>query len=183
MKQFLMGIVLILSTLFAQAQAIDENNVLKVESLGWSGTNYVIKVTNKVSCSTTIRISYQNGTKDTTLSSSAVATIFLPNVVPTSSQIKVKRLSGATCISNPSSSWLEVCVLHSPLAIKFTSFSAQRVSADSVKITFSSEEDNTIEYYVAKISFDGKVWKEVAIVIPDGIVGNKTYTVTVKIKP
>ena len=176
---------MMVASLFARSQTyplIAENNIIKVESLGWSSPYYMIKVTNKGNCSTTIRINYVAGTKDTTLSANAVATIRLSNVLPTATYIRVKRTSGGGCVVNCSENYVYVGIATS-LPIKFKSFNAQRISADSVKITFESEEDNTIEYYVARISFDGKTWKEVAIVMPDGIVGSKTYSVTVKIKP
>ncbi len=178
---------MMVASLFARSQTtyplIAENNIVKVESLGWSNPNYIIRVTNKGNCNTTIRINYVTGTKDTTLSAKAVATIKLSNVSPTATYIRVKRTSGGSCVSNCSENYVYVGIATS-LPIKFKSITAQRISVDSVKITFESEEDNTIEYYVAKISLDGgKTWKEVAIVMPDGIVGSKTYSVTVKIKP
>lgn len=178
---------MMVASLFARSQTyplISENNIVKVESLGWSYPNYVIKVTNKGNCNTTFRINYLTGTKDTTLSANAVAVIKLSNVSPTATYIRVKRTSGGSCVSNCSESYVYVGITNTALAIKFKSFSAQRISADSVKIVFESEEDNTIEYYVARISLDGgKTWKEVAIVMPDGIIGSKTYSVTIKIKP
>lgn len=82
----------------------------------------------------------------------------------------------------PDQGWVETIINMTTTPIRFTNFSAQRVSTDSVKVTFESEEDNTIQHYIVKISFDGKTYREVAIVLPNGVVGGKTYFVTVKLK-
>jgi len=188
MKKLMLCVVIMVISLFARSQSyplITENNIIKVESVGWVGISYRIKVTNKAGCPTSIRINYVSGTKDTTLSANAVATINLNNLSLTANYIRVKWRGGANCISycDDDEDYIYVGIKNIVTPIKFKSILAKRISDNVVQINFEAEEDNTINYYVIKISFDGKTYKEVTILMPDGITGNKKYSVNVKIRP
>ena len=182
MIRLCVALLLTLGGLFVNGQTVNQNNVLKVEALGWSGSKYVIKVTNKANCSTTIRIQYDYNTKDTTLSALATANIYLSRATSTTPWIRVKKLSGASCMPNASGDWVYVCPTTNTLPIKFKSISALRINPDAIKVNFETEEDATILHYVIKISLDGKTYREAAIVMPDGVVGGKQYTVTIQLK-
>lgn len=190
MKQFLIGALLALSTLFCSAQnggLVNENSVIKIDYVNYNfqTSNFVFLITNKQNCSVTAqyKIVHTNQIVDITLSGNGTYTVYVPGVITEDEHVKAKATSFCPGVV-VNSGWVETDNQGGTiLPIKFKSISTQRINADSIRITFESEEDNTIEYYVAKISFDGKIWKEVAIVMPNGIVGNKTYSVTVKIKP
>lgn len=182
MNRLFVALLLTLGSLFANGQTVNQNNVLKVESLGWNSSRYVIKVTNKANCLTTIRIQYDMTIKDTTLSALAVATIYLDGVTVNTPFIRVKRISGASCMHEPSNSWVYISLSTNTLPIKFKSISAIRTGANTVKVNFETEEDATILYYVVKFSLDGKTYQEAAIVMPDGVVGGKQYTVTIQLR-
>lgn len=182
MKKFLISVIITFISIFAQSQTyplIAENNALKVESIGWVGTNsYRIKVTNKANCSTSIRINYNTGTKDTTLSN-LVSTYFnLNNVLQSATYIRVKRTSGATCISSCSEDYVYVGFNNVILPVQFKSIISKRIDDDHVMIIFEAEEDNTIQNYRIKISSDGIDFKDATIIFPNGIQGNKKYTIT-----
>jgi hypothetical protein len=186
MKKLVLCVVIMVISLFARSQTyplIAENNIIKVESVGWVGVNYRIKVTNKAGCPTSIRINYVSGTKDTTLSANAIATINLNGLSLTTNYIRVKWRDGASCISHCDDDYIYVGINNTVIPIRFKSILAKRISNDTIQINFEAEEDNTIDYYVAKISFDGKTYKEVTILMPNGVIGNKKYSITVKIRP
>ena len=182
MKRLLFVMMFILTISFGYSQYVKENNVLKFESIGWSGSNYIVRVTNKASCSTTVRITFSsvtNGTKDTTLDANSTALVPLQNMIQTSTDIKAKRNTGAVCITGASNEWLEIKVLQVVLPIKFKSISVRKLTNSSAQLEFESEEDNTIQKYIVKISPDGKVWKDVVILFPNGVQGLKKYSVIV----
>lgn len=181
MKKLILSLSFILATLFSQSQSFAENNLFRIEAMGWTGTNYVVKLTNKVNCETTFRFNYSGGVKDTTLSANVTTMITLPNMNPTTSTIKVKRQSGAVCLSGVGNDWTEISVLQIALPIKFKSISVRRISSSLVRLEFESEEDNTIEKYHIKVSADGKLWKDVMIIFPNGIQGSKKYSVTINL--
>lgn len=181
MKKLILSLSFILVTLFGQSQSSAENELFRVEAMGWSGPNYLIKVTNKANCETTFRISFAGGTKDTMLSANVTSMIVLPNMTPSGTNIKIKRQSGAVCLNGIGNDWTQISVLQIALPIKFKSISVRRISSKSVRLDFESEEDNTIEKYHIKVSTDGKLWKDVMIVFPNGIQGSKKYSVTINL--
>jgi hypothetical protein len=181
MKKLILSLSFILVTLFGQSQSSAENALFRIEAMGWSGTNYVVKLTNKVNCETTFRFNYTGGVKDTTLSANVTSMILLPNMSTNAVSIKVKRQSGAVCLNGVSNDWTEISVLQIALPIKFKSISVRRISSKSVRLDFESEEDNTIEKYHIKISTDGKLWKDVMVIFPNGVQGSKKYSVTINL--
>jgi hypothetical protein len=183
MKKLLLFIALLIS-LFSYSQnggQSSENNVLKIEYIGYSSGNHIFKITNKVNCELVTKLD-QNGTfVDHTLS--ALQSSFINIPASSSSQIvyfKAKREGGAICKQNPDNGWTE---LQSAivLSIKFGQITATKINPGLIKLTFESEEDNTIKHYNILVSEDGKVYRKAHILFPDGITGGKKYSVLIKL--
>lgn len=181
MKQLILTLTFILTFFCGYSQYVAENGVLKIESIGWNGLNYVVKLTNKANCETNFRINYTVGTKDTLLPANASAYVTLVGMNPLATEIKAKKIGGAACVNGTNTDWVLVLVLQTALPIKFKSISAKKVDEKTIRLEFESEEDNTIDRYRIKISSDGKYWKDVLIIFPNGIQGSKKYSVIVNL--
>lgn len=88
--------------------------------------------------------------------------------------------SGWNNWSTPIKSLNTIYSLCSTLPIKFKSITYTRIDANTIKVMFESEEDNSINYYRIMVSNDGKNYQERTIVFPNGIQGSKQYVVTLK---
>lgn len=98
MKQFLIGAILALSTLFGSAQNGDqsnENSVIRIDYLGLSSGNYVFKITNKQPCQVSAQYTVANQILDITLPSNGFYTVTTP-----SSSGNVKARTRSFCGSN-----------------------------------------------------------------------------------
>jgi len=184
MKKLLIAVLFSLFSLFSYSQnggQSNENNVLRIEYIGYSNGNHIFSVINKVNCELVVKVD-KNGTfADHTLS--ALQSIFINVPVTSSSQIvifKAKRQSGASCKQNPDNGWAELQSNY-VLPIKFGPMSVTKVSSGLIKLTFESEEDNTIQHYNILVSEDGKTFKKAHILFPNGITGNKKYSVLIKL--
>ena len=93
---------------------------------------------------------------------------------------KAKRQSGAVCRQNPDNGWVELQSLN-VLPIKFGQITATKINPGLIKLTFESEEDNTIKHYNILVSEDGKVYRKAHILFPDGITGGKKYSILIKL--
>jgi hypothetical protein len=110
--------------------------------------------------------------------------ILIPGPQTPQITIKAKRESGANCRQNPDNGWVE---LQSSivLPIKFGGIVATKVSPNLIKLTFDVEEDHTLKSYGIMVSPDGKNFKRVTVLFPNGIVpygstSHKKYSVLVK---
>jgi hypothetical protein len=66
------------------------------------------------------------------------------------------------------------------LPIRFKSISTRRMDANTIRVIFESEEDNSIKHYNIRVSFDGRIWKTYDVVFPGGVQGSKRYQVDLK---
>ena len=183
MKKLFLFIMLFLS-LFSYSQnggQSSENNVLRIEYIGYSNGNHIFQITNKVNCELITKLD-KNGTfADLTLT--ALQSVFVNVPASSGSQIvnfKAKRQSGASCKQNPDNGWAELQSLN-VLPIKFGQIVATKINPVLIKLTFESEEDNTIKHYNIMISEDGKTFRKANILFPDGITGHKKYSVFIKL--
>jgi len=158
-----------------------ENNVLKIEYIGYSNGNHIFNIINKVNCELVVKVD-KNGTfAEHTLS--ALQSTFINVPATSNSQIvtfKAKRQSGALCRQNPDNGWAEL-QSNFVLPITFGKITAAKVSPNLIKLTFESKEDNTIKYYNIMVSEDGKIFRKAHVLFPDGITGGKTYSVLIKL--
>jgi hypothetical protein len=162
----------------------NENNVLKVDYVGYSNGNHIFKIINKVNCDLGVKID-KNGVTSSQMMTGLQETVILVTAPQTPQiNVKAKRESGANCRQNPDNGWVE---LQSSvvLPIKFGGITATKISKNLIKLTFDVEEDHTIKSYGIMLSPDGKNFKRIQILFPNGIVpygstSRKTYSVLVK---
>jgi hypothetical protein len=186
MKKLLLFVMLLLS-LFGYSQnggQSNENNVLRIEYVGYNAGSHIYKIINKVDCQLGVKID-KNGITSSQMMVNLQETIVLINAPQTPQvNLKVKRESGANCRQNPDNGWVELQSII-VLPIKFGGIIAERVGPNLIKLTFDVEEDHTIKSYGIMVSDDGKTFKRVTILFPNGIVpygstSRKKYSILVK---
>lgn len=169
---------MLLGSLFGYSQnggQFNENNVLKLEYVGYSSNAHIYKVTNKVNCQLGIKIDQPGGTSSQTMVGLQQTLVSITAPQTPQVNLKAKREFGASCKQNPDNGWVE---LQSSivLPIKFGKILATRVSSKTIKLQFESEEDLSISHYDVKISYDAKNFKKVVVLFPNGVIGHKLYT-------
>jgi hypothetical protein len=186
MKTVLLSLMLMCSV-FCYSQnggQFNENNVLKIDYVGYSNGNHVFKIINKVSCDLGVKIDKMGATSSQLMTPLQETVVLV--TAPQSPQItlKAKRESGANCRQNPDNGWVE---LQSSivLPITFGGITATKISPNLIKLTFDVEEDHTIKNYGIMLSPDGKNFKRIQILFPNGIVpygstSHKKYSVLIK---
>lgn len=157
-----------------------ENNILRIEYLGFSNNIHTYKVVNKLNCLTTVKVWRNGDLTDHTLNALQEQLLTINAPFTPQSTLKVKKESGGECVPMPDNGWIE---LQSPIAlpIKFGSITAKRVSPTTIELVFESEEDLDIKYYNIKVSSDGKNFKTVVVVFPNKVQGKKRYVALVKV--
>lgn len=162
----------------------NENNILKIEYVGYSNGNHIFKIINKVDCQLGVKID-KNGVTSSQMMTNLQETIILVTApqIP-QINIKVKRETGTFCKQNPDAGWVE---LQSSVAlpIKFGNITATKVGSNLIKLTFDVEEDHTLKSYGIMVSPDGKNFKRVTVLFPNGITpygstSHKKYSILVK---
>jgi len=186
MKKLLLFVMLLLS-LFGYSQnggQLNENNVLRIEYVGYNAGSHIFKIINKVNCDLGVKIDKVGGTSSQIMTSLQETIILITAPQTPQVTLKVKRESGANCKQNPDNGWVE---LQSTvvLPIKFGGITAIRVGPNLIKLIFDVEEDHTIKSYGIMVSDDGKTFKRVTILFPNGIVpygstSRKKYSILVK---
>lgn len=187
MKKFILSLFFILFSFISFCQnggQASENNVLKVEYVGYSNGNHIFKVINKIDCEMGVKID-KNGTTSSQMMTNLQETIIIVSApqLPQVS-IKIKRESGANCKQNPDAGWVELQSLIA-LPIKFGNIYTTRIAPNMIKLTFDVEEDHTIKSYGIMLSEDGKTFKKITILFPNGTIphgstGQKKYSVVIK---
>lgn len=182
MKQVMLMAILCLYYLFGYSQnggQLNENNVLKIEYVGYN-TNHIFKVINKVNCELIIKMDKNGSFNNMTLTPLQETFIHISGPQSTVVNFKAKRQSGALCKQNPDNGWVELNSLII-LPIKWGPITTIRINPNLIKVTFETEEDNTIKHYNIMISEDGKTFKKANILFPNGIIGHKKYSVFIKL--
>jgi hypothetical protein len=179
MKKTLITLAMILPTLgFSQNGGITNESVsTKIEWLGITNGQYIVRVTNKQNCEVPIKIQWDNSPQSRQKDIGAnLSDTFQINQMPTGCKLKAKPLS--RCTSGGDMGWVEIDVCQI-LPVKFTNITGQRVGPRSVKLIFSAEEDGNTDHYNIQYSLDGKTFKTVNVLFPNGVVGGKQYSVIV----
>jgi len=111
MKQFLIFTLILMTSLFVKGQnggQFPENNVIRVEYIGYFNGNHVAKVCNKQNCEARIRTkAEQDPAVDVLVPADSCITILVPR--PTSAAILFRAKAETSCPSftNPDMGWLE----------------------------------------------------------------------------
>lgn len=175
---FLLFAILQLNS-FSQAPLPSENNILKLTYLSWQAGVHSFELRNKSECRVSVRLEVDGVASDISVSSNSTYIVKVTAPINTIVTVKAKRTSGGTCVRSVSSSWIQ---LQSPLPlpIKFLSISAKRLDNGDISVIFETEEDQSIHRYNVNVSLDGRSFRTYSIVMPNGIVGKKKYTVIIK---
>lgn len=160
----LLGTILMLSAIAQNGGQYPENNSVKLE---WAGTS--VKVTNKQSCQSVIRISYAQSEVDVTIAGNS-SLIFMPPAVVSTLKAKCLTNCGSTDFG-----WVELKLTAMP--VKFVSFDFRALGNKEVLVTFETTETSHIRTYRILISTDGANYKAIDSVNADQITPNRKYTI------
>lgn len=177
MKKILLGLVLLLSlsAIGQNGGQFNENNVVKVAVTSHTTTTVTITVTNKQPGTADYKVSYASTDTSITIAANATYVITIPNTP----KFKVKALTAV--ISQPDMGWVELDVLVG-LPVKFEYFKVEHLEEKKFKISFQVAEAELVKEFVIKLSYDGKTFTPIAIVIPDSTLPNKLYTQIITLK-
>lgn len=142
-----------------------ENNSVKLE---WVGNS--VKVTNKQSCESIIRVSYAQSDVNLTIAGNSSIIFMPPAAIAT---IKAKN---TTNCGNSDFGLVELTLIVTP--VKFASFNFAPLGNKEVLVTFTTSETSNIRVYRILISTDGINYKAIDSVKADNITPNRTYSLT-----
>jgi len=177
----LLFIVFILSSFVSLAQnkgKVNENNTARIDYLGWQSNLYNVSLTNKETCSINFKVSWLQ--KDTVINVQPFQTrqIQLPGPAKPYEVIKAKpESSECNGIDN---GWVEIETPAS-LPVKFGDFSVIQIDPETLLVKFTTYETEGVKQFNIQVSLDGKNYKTVAIIFPDGYNSNTSYKAKIKI--
>ena len=182
MKKVLLLFMLLFNTIAYSQNGgqLNENNVLKIEYLGYSNGSYAFTLKNKVNCQINAKLDKNGAFSNYTLSALQTITVLIPGAPQQIVKFRAKRESGANCLQSPDNGWVEQKCL-TVMPVKFLKISATTVSTNRIKLQFEAEEDLDLSHYVIKLSNDATNYKQVTILFPNGISGKKVYIIYVNL--
>lgn len=151
-----------------------ENNFGKLEYVGYSNGEYVLGLTNKQSCTVNIKLEWLGHDSVISFAPNLPTIIRLPGAAVGNTKIKSKPLDRCSAGSSDMG-FLEIW---SPvtLPIKFNYFQGTRISDTKMKLQFDVEDTDNEGKFTVQVSFNGKDWEDVAVILPNG---SGVYTVYV----
>jgi len=182
MKKTLIALVMMLPALsYAQGNGgiSNENASTKIEWVSHSQNGqYVVRVTNKQNCTAEMRVQWggTNQFRAKTMSSGASDTFHI--TPPPTPRCFLGAKPNTSCTNTTEMGTVEINVCNT-LPVKFSSITGQRVGPRSVKLVFVAEEDANTSYYNIQYSLNGKTFTTIKVLFPNGVEGNKTYSVIV----
>lgn len=162
----LFGTILTMTGIAQNGGQYPENNSVKLE---WIGTS--VKVTNKQSCESVIRVGYALTDFDLTIQGNSSIIFMPPAAVAT-----VKAKNTTNCGSSDFG-WVELAL--SAMPTKFVSFDFLSVGNKQVAVTFETAETSNIRTYRILISADGVNYRAIDSVKADAVTPNRKYSITV----
>lgn len=179
MKTIILFLCLLFSTTFSFSQnggQHNENSVVRIDYLGQTSTGYLFRITNKQNCEVQIEYTHNNIINPINISGRGMFEFIVPN---NSRNVKARTKSFCPNVA-PDRGWVESEVLFT-VPIKFKTFKGRKLDNNTLELDFEVEEDSDLDYYIIKVSYDGKSYKNVMLVFPENIQSNKRYIVKVKI--
>lgn len=140
-----------------------ENNSVKLE---WVGTS--VKVTNKQSCESVIRVTYAQSDVNLTILGNSSILFMPPAAVAT---IKAKN---TTNCGNSDFGLVELTLTAMP--VKLVSFDFEPLGNKEVMVTFKTAETSHIKQYNILISTDGVHYRAIDSVMADQTTPNRLYS-------
>lgn len=162
----LLGTFLMLNVMAQNGGQYPENNSVKLE---WAGTS--VKVTNKQSCESIIRVSYAQSEVNLTIAGNS-SIIFMPPAA-----IATVKAKCTTNCGNTDFGWVEISLTAMPT--KFVSFDFQPLGNKEVLVTFETAETSSIRTYRVLISTDGVNYRPIDSVNADIASPNRKYSIKV----
>jgi hypothetical protein len=153
-----------------------ENNSVKLEYAGNISGIYYVKVTNKQSCESEIKVN--DGQTESTITVSGNGTYMFPLPAGITGNLKVKAKNTTAC-NNTDYGWIELSLVGLP--VKFVSFNTTRISDTEFWVNFEIAEATNVKHFNIKASTDGKIFKTIAIVFPDELQPNRKYSVKINL--
>lgn len=163
----LCGLLLIINSMAQNGGQYPENNSVKLE---WSGAN-AVKITNKQSCTSVIRISYSNVNIDVTISGNSYSILSVPT-----GTADVKAKSTTNC-GNTDFGWVELTLQATPL--KFVSYEFEPLGNYNVLSTFETAETVNVKTFNILVSKDGVNYTTIGSIWADTVMPNRKYSIKV----
>lgn len=162
----LLGSFLISTGMAQNGGQYPENNSVKLE---WVGTS--VKITNKQSCESVIRVAYAQTEVDLTIAGNSSIIFMPPAAVAT-----VKAKCTTNC-RNTDFGWVELSL--SAMPTKFVSYDFQAIGNKEVLVTFETAETSNVKQYNILISTDGVNYRKLDSIKADLVTPNRTYSIKV----
>jgi hypothetical protein len=156
-----------------------ENNYGKLQYVGYESGYYVLELTNKQGCGIDFTVKWLK--KDTTIyvPGNSTITIQLPGTAKNNEKIKAKPLYKCGT-SGGDMGWIEI-ISPSNLPVTFKSIRCESIGKKQVKVIFEVADLLNVDVFYVEASLDGDEYKTAALVFPDEITPNKTYSVIVNL--
>lgn len=178
MKHLIIAVIMALCTLATTAQnggQYPENDNIRLEWLGKVGANYFERIANKKSCAVTVKIEYNHTFTEVIIPAHGNYDL---NLGPTLlSGVRAKTIQ-VNC-GAPDNGWIEFSLTAMPMRFVSSNATYDKVK-DEVLVTFTVADVTKIDRIIVELSVDGgKTYKQLGLVWPENIQGNKTYNVRI----
>lgn len=176
MKRLFLTLCITVASLFAAAQnggQHNENGAVRLDYIGLVNGSYKALITNKLNKQAIIKVDYKNQFTDHTLAANSSVYYDL-GAQPTSFLLRAKSLmcGGSDC------GWVELCLTGLPVTFKNVSF---ELATNTLK--FEVVDVFNVSHFNIQLSVDGgKTYKNIALVFPDPLQPNTTYSVKLDLK-
>lgn len=162
----LLGTILTMAGIAQNGGQYPENNSVKLE---WAGTS--VRVTNKQSCESLIKISYAQSEVNVTVAANS-SIIFMPPAAIATVKAKAVTNCGSTDFG-----WVELSLTAMP--VKFVSFDFVAIGDKKVVVEFTTAETSNIRQYNILMSIDGINYICIDSIKADAVTPNRKYSHTI----
>lgn len=153
-----------------------ENDNIKFEYAGMTGSNYYAKIINKKACPVTVKTEYNHAFAEVTIPAS---NYYIFDLGPAISPLKAKTIN-INC-GSPDNGWIEFLFNSLPLTFTSTPVFAYDEKTDILKITFTVAEAKNVSHINVRVSFDGgRTKKQIGLMFLDFMNPNSAYTFKIK---
>lgn len=166
----LLGSFLISTGMAQNGGQYPENNSVKLE---WAGTS--VKITNKQSCQSVIKVMYAQSEVDLTIPGNS-SVIFMPPAA-----VAIIKAKSTTNCGGTDFGLVELSL--SAMPVKFVSFDFAPIGNKEVSVTFETAETSNIRAYYILISKDGINYQRIDSIPADKVIQNRKYSITVNTSP
>lgn len=153
-----------------------ENNSTKIEHIGYTGNQAVVRVTNKQTCEAEMRIIYGTTARTKFIAATSADTFHV--TPPANGRVAAKTETNCGFADFG----LVELTLNTILPIKFGYLKAKRLDASTMEVEFRAYDVDGQSKFNIQVSTDGRVFKTVAVILPDPIQADKVYKVKVPLK-